>query len=54
MYEEALRIMQEEGFPPETREGLPLLCVRDLDRLSKATGEPMSKLAFFFAEAWRK
>jgi len=54
MYEEALRIMKEEGFPPQTREGLPVLCHRDLYRLSKATGEQMSKLAFYFAEEWRK
>jgi len=54
MYEEALRIMTEEGFPPETREGLPTLCQRDLNRLSIATGEPMSKLAFYFSEVWRK
>ena len=53
MYEEALRIMNEEGFPPTTREDLPILTIGELNRLSKATGESISKLAFYFTEIAR-
>jgi len=51
MYEQALAIIREEGFPP-TRENLPTLCHRDLRKLSRETGIQVSKLAFYFSEVW--
>lgn len=52
MYKQALKIIKEDGFPPN-RDGLPVLDLYELKKLSDETGEPISKLAFYFAETWR-
>jgi hypothetical protein len=50
MYNTALHIIESEGFPPKTKDGLPCLTDGQLVMLSAKTKISVPKLAFYFSD----